>query len=87
VGLTRFIGVTEILGGLGIVAPAALRIAPELTVWAAYGLAAIMILAVIFHISRNEFQALPMNFFLGSLAVFVAWGRSVKAPILSRSKA
>jgi putative oxidoreductase len=84
VGLIRFIGVSEILGGLGIIAPAALRIAPQLTVWAAYGLAAIMIFAVIFHISRNEFAALPTPLVLGSFAIFVAWGRSVKAPIFRR---
>ena len=84
-GLTRFIGVSEILGGLGIILPAALRIAPKLTFWAAYGLAAIMILAVVFHISRSEFAALPTPLVLGSLAIFVAWGRSVKAPIFNRA--
>jgi uncharacterized membrane protein YphA (DoxX/SURF4 family) len=83
--LTRFIGISEILGGLGLILPAALRIVPNLTVWAAYALAVIMFLAIIFHISRNEFAALPMNLVLGSLAIFVAWGRSVKVPILRRA--
>jgi putative oxidoreductase len=83
--LTRFIGVSEILGGIGIIAPAALRITPMLSVWAACGLAAIMILAVIFHISRGEFAALPTSLMLGLLAIFVAWGRSVKAPIAGRA--
>lgn len=83
--LIRFIGVSELLGGLGILLPAALRISPTLTVWAAYGFVAIMVLAIIFHISRGEFAALPMNLALGLLAAFVAWGRSVKVPISSRS--
>ena len=85
VGLTRFIGVCEILGSVGIIVPAAVRIAPVLTVWAARGFAAIMILAIIFHLSRNEFAALPTNLVLGSLAILVAWGRSVKAPIFKRA--
>lgn len=82
--LIRFIGVSELLGGIGIILPAALRIYPKLTVWAAYGFAIIMVLAIIFHIGRNEFAALPINLFLGLLGVFVAWGRSAKAPIHSR---
>ena len=85
VALTRFIGISELLAGVGILVPAAVRIAPKLTVWAAYGLATIMVLAIIFHISRGEFAALSMNIALGLLAIFVAWGRSVKAPISSRS--
>ena len=85
-GLIRFIGVSELLGGLGIILPAALRVYPKLTVWAAYGFAIIMVLAVIFHISRNEFSALPINLALGSLAIFVAWGRAIKIPIASRSQ-
>jgi uncharacterized membrane protein YphA (DoxX/SURF4 family) len=83
-GLIRFIGVSELLGGLGIILPAALRIYPKLTILAAYGFSVIMVLATIFHIWRDEFTALPINLVLGLLAIFVGWGRSVKAPIHSR---
>lgn len=82
--LTRFIGVSELLGGLGLILPAALRIAPRLTVWAAYGLALIMVLALLFHIDRGEISALPTNIVLGLLSFFVAWGRTMKAPIHPR---
>jgi putative oxidoreductase len=44
----------------------------------------IMILAALFHTSRGEFGMLPINFVLGALAAFVAWGRLKKAPIPSR---
>jgi len=83
--LTRFIGISELLGGLGLILPAALRIAPRLTVWAAYGLALIMVLAILFHLSRGEMADIPKNIVLGLLAVFIGWGRSTKAPIHQRS--
>jgi putative oxidoreductase len=35
----------------------------------------VMVLAAGFHISRGEFSHVPVNFILGSLAAFVAWGR------------
>lgn len=79
--LVRFIGISELLGGLGLLLPALLRIKPVLTVWAALGLAVVMALAAIFHGSRGEFSAIGMNVVLMAIAVFIAWGRSKKAPI------
>jgi putative oxidoreductase len=79
--LVRFIGTAELLGALGLILPAAFRIKPILTPLAGLGLATIMILAALFHLSRGEFGALPMNIVLGGLAAFVAWGRLKKAPI------
>ena len=80
-GLVRFIGISEILGGLGLILPALLRIKPILTAWAAVGLAVIMLLAAAFHASRGENSAIGMNVILALLAAFVAWGRFKKAPI------
>lgn len=82
--LIKFIGLSEVAGALGVVLPALTRIKPLLTPLAGAGLASIMLLASLFHISRGEFSALGINFFLGALALFVAWGRSRKAPITSR---
>src|SRR5262245_22830625 len=42
--LVRFIGVSELLGGIGLVLPAATRIQPRLTPLAAVGLVVVMIL-------------------------------------------
>jgi putative oxidoreductase len=82
--LTRFIGIAELAGAVGLILPAATRIMPKLTPLAALGLTVVMILATIFHISRGEFQALPITLILGGLAAFVAWGRYKKAPIAPR---
>jgi putative oxidoreductase len=83
--LVRFIGTSEAAGALGLVLPAATRIRPGLTPLAALGLVVIMVLAMLFHLSRGEAQALPINLVLGGLAAFVAWGRSRRAPIAARS--
>ena len=78
---TRFIGVSELAGAVGLVLPSVTRIQPRLTVLAAYGLAVVMALAMGFHAMRGEFLALPPNLVLMSMALFVAWGRTAKAPI------
>jgi uncharacterized membrane protein YphA (DoxX/SURF4 family) len=83
--LVKFIGVSELLGGLGLLLPSALRIKPNLTVLAARGLILIMIFAVAFHVSRGEFSATPASIILGSIAAFISWGRSRRAIIHSRA--
>lgn len=79
--MLRFIGVSELLGAIGLILPAATKIKPSLTSFAALGLLTIMILAMAFHVSRGEAQALPFTIVLGGLAAFVAWGRTTKVPI------
>ncbi len=83
--LVRFIGVAELLGGIGVVLPAATRIKPQLTVLAALGLATVMVLASLTHLTRGEAGMVPVNAVLFALAAFVAWGRSKRAPISPRS--
>ena len=78
VAMVRFIGISELLGALGLILPAATKIKPSLTPLAALGLLTIMILAMAFHLSRGEAQALPINMVLGGLAAFVAWGRTMR---------
>lgn len=84
-GLVRFIGISELLGGLGLLLPSILRIKPFLTVWAAIGLAIVMLFAAIFHGSRGEFSAIGMNVVFMATFAFIAWGRSKKAPIIEKS--
>ncbi|WP_367915523.1 DoxX family protein [Leadbetterella sp. DM7] len=74
-GLALITGFVDLLGGIGIVLPALLRIQPRLTVYAAYGIIALMIAASIFHISRGEAQDIGFNIFTVALGVLVAWGR------------
>ena len=58
-GLVTFIGISELLGGLGLLLPALTDILPWLTPLAGAGLALIMILAIGFHIRRRETAPLP----------------------------
>ena len=82
--LVRFIGISEFLGGIGLVLPALTRIKPRLTALAGAGLALVMALALAFHVFRGEFQMFLPNLVIGALAAFVAWGRFRKAPIRPR---
>jgi putative oxidoreductase len=80
----RFIGVSELAGAIGLILPAALRIQPQLTTLAAGALAVVMVLAMIFHISKGEYSAIGTNIVLGILASFIVFGRVNKAPITAR---
>ncbi|MGY2032737.1 DoxX family protein [Nocardia gipuzkoensis] len=71
----RLIGVSELLGALGLILPAWTGIAPILTPIAATGLAVIMALAIVTHARRREPSAIVFNLVLLAAAVFVAWGR------------
>lgn len=83
--LVRFIGVNELLGGLSLLIPSIFQFKPFLTVWAALGLASVMVLAAVFHASRDEFPNIGVNVILIGIALFIAWGRSKKAPILHKN--
>ncbi|TDF92791.1 DoxX family protein [Paenibacillus piri] len=74
-GLVAFIGIAELLGGLGLILPFALKIAPSLTPIAAIGLGLVMLFAALFHAKRKENQAIGMNIVLFALLIFVAMGR------------
>ena len=82
--MVRFIGLAELLGGIGLLLPSILRIKPVLTPLAAVGLATIMVLATGFHLMRGETSVIVMNLILAAIAVFIAWGRFKKAPIAGR---
>jgi putative oxidoreductase len=82
--LIRFIGVSELAGAIGLILPAALRIRPQLTTIAAGALALVMVLAMIFHISKGEYAAIGTPMVLGILAAFIVFGRLNKAPISAR---
>lgn len=83
-GLLKLTGIVDLLGGIGIVLPAALKIQPKLTILAAYGTILLMIAASIFHISRGEASLIGMNIFFLILAAFVVWGRTKKVPFLAK---
>ena len=82
VGMVRFIGISELLGALGLIIPAAFRFKTFLTPLAAVGLAIIMILATSYHIGANEPIIGSVVFFV--LTTFIAWGRFKLAPIQAK---
>ena len=71
----RFIGVVEVLGGLGLILPGLFRIRPGLTPLAAAGLVIIMIGATGITASSGDIKAALMPLVVGLLSVFVAYGR------------
>lgn len=72
----RFVGVSELLGALGLILPLVTGILTWLTPLAALGLALIQLLAIFMvHLPRKENKALPLNAILFLLAMFVAYGR------------
>ena len=83
--LTRFIGVAEVLGGLGLILPNLLRIQPWLTPLAALGLILIMIGAIVVTLAGGMIDAALFSLVVGLLAGFVAYGRWRLAPIPPRA--
>jgi hypothetical protein len=78
----RVIGTLEILGAVGLIAPAATKLLPWLTPLAAALLALLMLFAAIFHARRKgEIPNIGLNVVVGVLAATVAYGRFVIAPI------
>ena len=80
----RFIGVVEVLGGLGLILPGLLRIKPGLTPLAAAGLVIIMIGATVVGIVGGPPALASIPILCGSLAGFVAYGRWKLAPLRGR---
>ncbi|MEC0227522.1 DoxX family protein [Paenibacillus alba] len=78
-GLASFIGIVEVLGGIGLIVPGLVGIAPVLTAFAALGIAIIMLLAVILHISRKE-PGVGITIVLLLVSLFVAYGRFFLEP-------
>ncbi len=78
-GFMRFIGVVEVLGGLGLVLPGLTGIAPVLTPLAAAGLAIVMIGATIVSLPGGILVAL-IPFVVGVLAAWIAVARRRFAP-------
>ena len=69
------IGALEVLGAIGLIGPALLRVATFLTPLAAVGLILDMAGAALTHIRRGESQMVVVNAFLAILAALVAVGR------------
>ena len=83
--LLRFIGVAEVLGGLGLVLPGLFRIRTELTPLAAAGLTVIMIGAVVITVATMGVLIALIPLVVLLLTMFVGYGRWKLAPHGTRS--
>lgn len=81
VGWLLFIGVSEVLGAMGLLLPSLTRILPRLTPLAAVGIAVIMVLATRFHLMRHEGKAAGWTAALMIVSGFVAYGRFFLSPL------
>ena len=79
----RFIGVCEVLGGIGLVLPQLVRIQPWLTPLAAAGLVVIMLGATVVTLVGGMVPVAVIPLVTGLLCAFVAYGRS--RPAASRA--
>ncbi|HET6900523.1 MAG TPA: DoxX family protein [Vicinamibacteria bacterium] len=80
-----FLGVAEILAGIGLTVPGLTRIKPWLVVWAAGGIMIVMVSATIWHAVRGEISSAVVTFVLLAMATFVAYMRHRVRPIPSRA--
>lgn len=82
--LLHFIGICEVLGGLGLILPSILRIQPRLTSLAAIGLAVITAGATVITLMGPMKVGAAFPFIVCLLCIFVAYGRWRVKPISLR---
>jgi hypothetical protein len=80
-----FLGVAEVLAGIGLTLPGITRIKPGLVVWAAGGIMIVMVSATIWHAMRGEISSAVVTLVLLAMATFVAYMRQRVHPIPSRA--
>lgn len=79
-GFVRFIGIAEILAGVGLILPGATGILAWLTPLAAVGIIIIMVGAVVLHTQRGETKAIPVVGAMLVLALVIVVGRFAIQP-------
>ncbi len=78
----KLIGLSELLGAIGIIIPMAVGILPILTPLAAIGLAMTMVGAMKVHYQRKEKSKIVINVVLMLFAIFTAIGRLYIVPTI-----
>src|SRR5215211_2443497 len=82
----RFVGVAEVLGGLGLVLPGLLHIRPGLTPLAAAGLVLVTIGATVYQLAAGQPGNAVFAVVVGLIAAFVAYGRWRLVPLRGSSR-
>jgi uncharacterized membrane protein YphA (DoxX/SURF4 family) len=85
VAFIHFIGICEVLGGLGLILPGLTHVRTALTPLAAAGLVIIMIGAVVVTVMTAPVATAAVPFVTGCVAAFVAYGRWRVAPLSASS--
>jgi putative oxidoreductase len=80
-----FLGVAEILAGVGLTVPGVTRIMPALVPAAAVGVMIVMVSATVLHLTRGEYSSAATTVVLLAIASFVAYGRWRQMPIQSKT--
>jgi putative oxidoreductase len=79
-----FLGIAELLAGIGLTVPGVTRIKPALVPAAAIGVLIVTVSATVLHGVRGEYSSAATTLVLSAIAAFVAHGRSRRLPILPR---
>ena len=79
-----FLGVAEVLAGVGLTLPGLTRVLPGLVIGAAVGTMIVTVSATVFHVARGEMSSAAITLILFGLATFVAYARYRVAPIPAR---
>jgi hypothetical protein len=76
-----FLGVAEVLAGVGLTLPGLTRIMPWLITWAAVGIMIVTASATVFHLVRGEMSSAAITLLLLAMATAVAYMRHRVLPI------
>ena len=76
-----FLGVAEVLAGVGLTLPGLTGILPWLVTWAAGGIMLVTVSATAFHLARGEISSAAITLVLLAMATFVAYMRHRVLPI------
>ena len=72
----RFVGISELLGAVGVVLPMVTGILPWITVIAAIGLTILQGFAIFTeHLPKKEYKILPLTLYFAAMSLFVVIGR------------
>ncbi len=80
-----FLGVAEVLAGVGLTLPGLTRILPWLVTWAAGGIMIVMASATVLHLVRGEMSSAVITVVVLAMATFVAYMRHRVLPIRTRT--
>lgn len=82
-----FLGVAEVLAGIGLTVPGVTRVQPGLVPAAAVGVVIVVVSATIWHLMRGEYSSAATTALLVAISSFVAFMRWRRLPIVPRAAA